>query len=487
MPSTSSNLSPIRKYILTLTLITSLSGIGGGTLYLYGTGQTLPSKIQVAGWKVGGMSYMQFQQQLDQKLQRYASIKVQLSSPDTEVAAKDMTLEQLGLVIQREQLDDTLKHLFHASIEDRIAARWSLRKAKIPLSVSIDASKLNAAVKQGWKEIYDRQPVAARRIVKPDDSIQYEPERSVVRLDTITLLKELEAQLPSIATISDEQTTLKVSLPLYKEQPAITVDALTNQGIERKISEFTTSFPLSGAGRIHNIRSTATSIQDMLLAPGETFDYSKIIEQTETKFGYQEAPVILNGKLVPGIGGGICQVSTTLYNAVLRSGLAIVERRNHSLPVSYVPLGQDATFAGGYINFKFRNTTDAYLLIRTLTTDRDVTVKLFGRMPSSTTYDVESKIIETIQPTIKYLHNPSISRGSIKPISTGKEGYVVETYRYKKENGSVVSKELISKDRYSPVPALVASNRSDIKPDEGSQGENGKPILEDGVKGPNFR
>ena len=105
------------------------------------------------------------------------------------------------------------------------------------------------------------------------------------------------------------------------------------------------------------------------MAPGETFDYSKIIAQTEAKFGYKEAPVILNGNLVPGIGGGICQVSTTLYNAVLRSGLEIVERRNHSLPVSYVTLGQDATFANGYINFKFRNNTDAYLWIRTITTD----------------------------------------------------------------------------------------------------------------------
>jgi vancomycin resistance protein YoaR len=223
------------------------------------------------------------------------------------------------------------------------------------------------------------------------------------------------------------------------------------------------------------------------MAPGETFDYSKIIEQTEAQFGYKEAPVILNGKLVPGIGGGICQVSTTLYNAVLRSGLEIVERRNHSLPVSYVTLGQDATFASGYINFKFRNNTDSYLLIRTITTDQDVTVKLFGHMSPSITYDIDSNIVETLQPPIKYLHNPSLKPGATRPISTGKVGYKVETYRIKRENGIIVKKELISKDKYSPVPTLIASNRGDIKPEEGNSPESGQPILEDGVKGPAFR
>ncbi|MEW9702767.1 VanW family protein [Paenibacillus sp. SI8] len=487
MSTTSSFHSPFHKYILTIGLLTLIAGGGGGALYIYGTGQKLPAHFQIEDWEAGGLTYVQFQQQFEQRLKAYATMKVHLESPHPQLSSQDLPLEQLGLVIRREQLDDALKHMFHGTLTERIAARWSLREAELSLQISIDPEKLNARVRHLWKNAYDQQPVAARRIVNPDDSIQYEPERSVPRIDTLTLEKELKALIPSLAASSREGTTVNVVLPLYNESPSVTVDSLKHQGIERKISEFTTTFPISGEGRIHNIRATATSIQDMMLAPGDTFDYSKIIEQTEKRFGYQEAPVILNGKLVPGIGGGICQVSSTLYNAVLRSGLTIVERRNHSLPVSYVPLGQDATFANGYINFKFSNNTDAYLLIRTVTTDRDVTVKLFGRMSPSVTYDIESKVIEKIQPTIKYLHNPSIRRGSIKPISVGKEGYVVETYRYKKVNGALVDKELISKDRYSPVPALVASNRGDIKPEESDAGDNGKPILEDGVKGPSFR
>jgi len=486
MSHTPSFKSLSRKHLLTLALCISLAGAGGGALYMYGSGDKLPAQLQIAGWKAGGLTYAQFQEQFNHQLEQYGALPVHLVSSNPGVASKDLTLSQLGLVMQRDALDQAMQRLFQGTIAERIAARWSLRHAELTLPMSIDPDKLNAAVRRAWQELYAIQPLGARRVVDPNDAIRYEPERSVPRFDTITLHKELSVQLPAFSD-KPRSGPLSVQLPFYMESPAVTVDMLKQQGVDRKIIEFTTSFPLSGSGRIHNIRSTATSIQDMLLAPGDIFDYSKIIEQTEAKFGYQEAPVILNGKLVPGVGGGICQVSSTLYNAVLRSGLDIVERRNHSLPVSYVPLGQDATFANGYINFKFRNNTGAYLLIRAVTTDINVTVKLYGRMPASDSYDIESKVIETIQPTIQYLHNPNIKRGTTKPINKGKEGYVVETYRYKKVNGTVVSKELISKDRYAAVPALVASNRADDKLENGNPNKNQTPILEDGVKGPDSR
>ncbi|UUZ82649.1 VanW family protein [Paenibacillus sp. P26] len=193
---------------------------------------------------------------------------------------------------------------------------------------------------------------------------------------------------------------------------------------------------VNSEGRVHNVRSTAATIQDVLLKPGEVFNYAPYIEQTEKTFGFKEAPVIVNGKLVPGIGGGICQVSSTLYNAVLRAGLAIVERRSHSLPVSYVPLGQDATFASGHINFKFKNSTEHYLLIRTMSDDRSLTVKLFGQTPQNLTYDVESVTVETLRPPVKYVLNPALPAGKQETVVQGKPGYVVETYRIQRKTAS---------------------------------------------------
>lgn len=476
----------IRKVIFYSSIVAGLLGTLSIALYAYSSQTTLPSDFAVAGWRVGGMPYDKFRQQFEQRLQLLSSYPVQIQSSHSDIPDKQLSLGQLGVQYQKEPLALSLKQLFESSPIHRIKARWTLRHADIPLEAIVNSKQLNAAVKDAWKNLYSQQPVAAKRIVTTQDQLTFEPERNVLRIDTAHLLEHLEEMAPSIAYIHNA-APIRLSLPLYEQGPTVTIETLKHQGIDRKISEFTTSFPLSGEGRIHNIRSTAASIQDLLMAPGETFDYSKIIEQTEAKYGYKEAPVILNGNLVPGIGGGICQVSSTLYNAVLRSGLDIVERRNHSLPVSYVTLGQDATFASGYINFKFRNNTDSYLLIRTITTDRDVTVKLFGHLSPSISYDIDSNIIETIQPPIKYLHNPSLATGATRPISTGKVGYKVETYRIKRENGMIVSKELISKDQYSPVPILIAANRGDIKPEEGNSSTPGQPILEDGVKGPSFR
>ncbi|MBP1965833.1 VanW family protein [Paenibacillus aceris] len=473
---------PIIYASVTLGLLSALSI----ALYIYGSQNTLPPKFTVAGWRVGGMPYDTFQEQYKERLELLSAFPVQLQTSYPDIANRQLTLGQLGVEYHDDTLTRSLEQLFQASPIQRIKVRWQLRHADIPLEVEVNQTQLTAAVKEAWKEIYSQQPAPAKRIVTAQDTLNYEAERKVLRVDTVHLGEHLKEIAPSVSYIHNA-APIRLTLPLYEQGPAVTVDTLKKQGIDRKISEFTTTFPASGEGRIHNIRSTAASIQDLLMAPGETFDYSKIIAKTETQFGYKEAPVILNGKLVPGIGGGICQVSTTLYNAVLRSGLAIVERRNHSLPVSYVTLGQDATFASGYINFKFRNNTDSYLLIRTVTTDRDVTVKLYGNMSPSITYDIESNVVETIQPPTKYLHNASLAPGVTRPISTGKAGYKVETYRIKRENGIFVSKELISKDQYSPVPTLVASNRGDIKPEDGGTTEPTQPILEDGVKGPSFR
>lgn len=276
---------------------------------------------------------------------------------------------------------------------------------------------------------------------------------------------------------------LQIALPIYEEAPPVTVKSLQAQGIERKIIEFSTPIIDASAGRLHNVKAPAAVIQDMLLKPGEIFDYAKVVEQAEKQFGFQESKVILNGKLVNGVGGGICQVSTTLYNAALLSGLEIVERRNHTLPISYAPIGLDATFSSGWINFRFRNSTGAYLLIRTETTKAKFTVKLFGRMPGDMSYEVETRKLKEIPPGVQYVSNPQLKANERVKLVDGKPGYVVETYRITKKNGTVIARDKISRDHYAPQPTIIAvkkaSSSQPAKPD--------KAKVEDGVKGPVYR
>ncbi|RLM62479.1 hypothetical protein DVK08_19155, partial [Halorubrum sp. Atlit-9R] len=181
--------------------------------------------------------------------------------------------------------------------------------------------------------------------------------------------------------------------------------------------------------------------------------------------------------------GGICQVSSTLYNAVLLAGLGIEERRNHSIPVSYLPLGQDATYAGGSINFKFKNTTGKHIIIRTEVKDRTLTVKLFGTMDSKDSYAIDSVTLKTIEPTTKETVSAQLSPGQTRTVQQGKQGYVVETYRTHFKDGEVVSRKKISRDTYKSQPTLIERGpvKGGLATPTPDPGPTKPPVLEDGL------
>ncbi|SCW70484.1 Vancomycin resistance protein YoaR, contains peptidoglycan-binding and VanW domains [Paenibacillus tianmuensis] len=470
----------------------------------YGSLARVPAGVRVASWPIGGLSWSELEHQLAAKTSALLEQKVRLTVPGGGSAER--TLRQLGLEINGQELLAQLQPVREGPPYQRAAARWRLRGASLALTPALSADKLRAALSEAFPQVYARKPTDAKRLVDANDVIRYEPEARVERVNEAQLLSRLQAALPDWGAVAaapesaggsrqQEPAAIWLDVPMRTQEPAITEQALRAQGIVRKIGEFTTVSPpapsaaVSVEGRVHNVRSTAASLQDVLLKPGEVFDYAPFIERTERRFGFKEAPVIVNGKLVPGIGGGICQVSSTLYNAVLRAGLAVVERRNHSLPVSYVALGQDATFATGHINFKFRNSTNHYLLIRTSSDERSVTVKLFGQTPPDITYEIESKTLETLAPPVKYVLNPTLPSGKQEIVMQGKPGYVVETFRFKKQNGVVISQEKVSRDTYHAQPTVVASGGGSGTLDRTAPPPGGSPapLIEDGVRGPTFR
>ncbi|MCR8632429.1 VanW family protein [Paenibacillus radicis (ex Xue et al. 2023)] len=480
------------RYLLVGLLLFAASACA--SMAWYGLRDELPHGLTINNWNVGGTPLTELERQLTLKREQMLQQIVRLNStqPNVPLQPADWTMEQLGLDIPLQPLLARFEPLRSGSPFQRAVYRWKLRDQKWTLSFDMDASILQKTLKRGFPALYEAQPQDAQRIIGPNDAVSYVPEVPVMRIDEQELLKQLRGVIPPIEAVAakKEESPLAIALPFIKEEPKLTVPMLQSQKVERKISEFTTTFLQNGEGRIHNIRSTASSIHDLIMKPGDVFDYATYIAETEQKFGFKEAPVILNGKLVPGIGGGICQVSSTLYNAVLRAGLDIVERRNHSLPVSYVPLGQDATFASGYINFKFRNSTPNYLLIRTSTDEQKITVKLFGQIPADLSYTIESKTVQTLPSPLKYVVNPRLPNGKQEKISDGKPGYIVETYRYKMKDGVTVSQERISRDTYSAQPTVIARNQAGVP--EGQEAPNPSrqpqtPLLEDGIKGPVFR
>jgi len=459
---------------------------GAASLAVYATRQTVPAGVIVSGWHAEGVSLQGFRAKLEDAVLLLARQQVRLKAEPAGGVATSLTLEQLGLRSNVDEIIAQMEALKSGSLWQRAQLRKKLTNRELGLQITFDKEVLQRTVDQTWIALQKSEPVNALRIISPQDEVRIDPGRNGYRIDTEELLRQLDGRFPPKDwMLGMLQAPIPLTLPLLAIKPAVTEETLKAQGITRKIAEFSTVFPASGEGRIHNVSSAAQTVHDMLLPPDGIFDYSKIIQETEKKFGFQEAPVILNGKLVPGVGGGICQVSSTLYNAVLLGGLQIVERRNHSLPVSYVTPGLDATYADGYINFKFKNNTGHHLLIRTSMDNGRLTVKLFGQTPSDITYEVVTKTIRELPAPNKYVQNPTLRKGKKVTLQQGKPGLIVETYRVKKQNGNVVSTDLVSRDAYAPQPTLIAVNG-----DESKLGDDTAPapsVIEDGVRGPNFR
>lgn len=146
------------------------------------------------------------------------------------------------------------------------------------------------------------------------------------------------------------------------------------------IAQYSTYFDSSLTNRTENIRLAAKALDGKLLAPGERFSFNESVGERTAEAGYKEALIIEGDVFTPGLGGGVCQVSSNLYNAVILANLEILERHHHTLPISYVPPGQDATVAYAILDFKFRNSTDAYLLIRSFVEGNTLTFQLYEKV-----------------------------------------------------------------------------------------------------------
>ncbi|HZR96029.1 MAG TPA: VanW family protein [Gaiellaceae bacterium] len=192
-------------------------------------------------------------------------------------------------------------------------------------------------------------------------------------------------------------------LPVREAQPKLTTQAARAMHIRDVVGTYTTLYG-GIANRIHNVQLVAHLVDDKLIAPGETFSFNKTTGERNAAKGFLEAPVIVNGELTTGLGGGVCQVSTTVFNAAFEAGLKITERTNHALYISHYPQGRDATVDYPSLDLKFVNDTGHWLLLRTFVSSSSLTVSLYGtsvhRRVESTTAPLVAHGAPPVQKTI---------------------------------------------------------------------------------------
>lgn len=225
------------------------------------------------------------------------------------------------------------------------------------------------------------EPVDAGFRVTPSDQVEIVPAKTGTSIDFNVLAEEIEQRVTGVIFKNEEISA--VNLPVVTVQPQRTTADVEAMQINGRIAQYSTQFDTGQEGRTYNITVAAAALDGVLLAPGEDFSFNRVVGPRSTETGYKSANVIINNELVPGIGGGVCQVSSTLYNAVLLANLKIIERSNHTLPVSYVPMGQDATVVYGATDFKFTNNKESYIYIKSIVEGNTITFKVYGNQKTT--------------------------------------------------------------------------------------------------------
>lgn len=258
------------------------------------------------------------------------------------------------------------------------------------------------------------------------------------------------------AIISNQQD--EYTIPLKITYPNVTTNQIGNEAFPDLLSQFSTSFTSSGYNRSNNIILSSAKLNGLVLMPGEEFSYNPAVGQRTRAAGFREAGAYSNGKVVQEVGGGICQVSSTLYNAVLYANLEIVERTNHYFNPGYVKAGLDATVSWGGPDFRFRNNRNYPIRIVTDTSGKKLKVYIYGlKTDDDCTVVLDPRYISSVPYKTTYQNDASLATGETRVISSGSNGCKTATYKYVYDkNGTLISSECISRDTYSPHNKVVA-------------------------------
>lgn len=260
---------------------------------------------------------------------------------------------------------------------------------------------------------------------------------------------------------------IKVNLQFVEEQPTITEEY--NRSLTSQISTFSTKVADSTGGRKHNVKLALSQYNGMVIEPNQTISFNEIIGEHTTENGYKTATIIYNGEFTEGIGGGICQASTTLYNALLLGGVQIDEVHRHTLPVKYVPLALDAMVAEYTSDLKFTNISKYPIYIKTYSDKNSVSVELFSH-ELEYTYKTRSETVATIKSdgdkiipdTDGKYASKVLFKGEYFRLSYSKDGYEAKSYLQKYLNNNLVEEKLIRHETYLAQRGVVIEGVEDL-------------------------
>ncbi|SDH92639.1 VanW family protein [Desulfosporosinus hippei] len=283
-----------------------------------------------------------------------------------------------------------------------------------------------------------------------DAAYKIEKDKVVIQPSEPGRRADVEHLISKIENLSLSEVPTRIEIPMSEVAPAVTTESIKDLAFDSIIGEFSTNFLVKEKNRSANLTAAAKALDGKLLQPGETLSFNQVVGPREPGTGYKEAYVFINGEYVKGTGGGICQVSSTLYNAVLLSNLEIVERMPHAVVVGYVPPGQDATVNYPNIDFKFKNNSQSLAYLRTEVKSGVLTVRIWGKKTGNTVR-IERQVEREIPYTTKRRLDPKLPKGRVVRDQGGVKGIVVNTWQVIRDESGSETKKFLGRDSYAPT------------------------------------
>ncbi|MDR3540803.1 MAG: VanW family protein [Desulfosporosinus sp.] len=432
---------PAGLLIFTLVLV-------GTALMIYTRDQhTIVEGVTISGINVGNLTQDQAKIAVDKEVHRLLSQSIKLN---VNQQSPEVKLEDLGLTVSDDlALKDAYDINRKGSIYNKVVSKMSATKGvNFELSHTWDEQKLKDSLNQTLAG-FSSPATDASFDITDQNTMNIHSEHAGTAIDIESLISQIKG-----INIYKPVSELKVGL---KEQlPSITAAQLESQKITGLLASYTTHFDPSQSARTENVRIAAKALDMAIVKPGDTLSFNKIVGERTVEGGYKDAYIIVDDQFVPGLAGGICQVSSTLYNTGLYADLAVSQRSNHDLAISYVPLGQDATVAYPDLDLKFKNNSGGYLLVRTSTTSNTVTIDLYGKVKPGQEVTITNTTSSIIPPEEKRLVDETLAHGVSILKQQGQPGSIVNSVRIVKVNGQVVSSEPLKQSIYKALPKIYA-------------------------------
>lgn len=425
--------------------------------------------ISVKGVDLGDMS----RDEAGKALAEYASVLAKKSvTVAFEGGSGKFTLSDVDLKVNAGAV---VKNAWTVGRSGNFLQQWRERNRvaretlEIPLEFSISKEKLRGVLDNITREVRV-PPRDARIVITPGDTVEIVESSAGTGVD-------LDAAYNDLQDIIREDEEPYIRLGLIEVQPAQTTEDIVNLRVNGLIARFTTNFDIKKTNRVYNIRVAAAALDGLILKPGEEFSFNKVVGPRSQEAGYKLAPTILNREFIDSLGGGVCQVSTTLYNTLLLADIDILERSSHSLVVAYVPLGQDAAVAYGGKDLRFRNNLSSAIVIKTSVSAGSLTFKLFADTSLKKSVKIINKTVKEYPFKIVYKNDPTLPKGQQKVDQKGVKGYRVTSSMTVTAPDGTTTKKTLSSSYYAPLDQIVLVGTKPLpdRPTSGTPGGGAKP------------